>query len=72
LHRLIGNRIQQVTGLSPSVQVLSGNLLKILLVTLALLIGLNTVGVDLTAFAVLSGAIGVGIGLGLVAVAKLS
>ncbi len=65
LHRLIGNRIQQVTGLSPSVQVLSGNLLKILLVTLALLIGLNTVGVDLTAFAVLSGAIGVGIGLGL-------
>jgi small-conductance mechanosensitive channel len=65
LHRLIGNRLQQVTGLSPSVQVLSGNLLKILLITLALLIGLNAVGLDLTAFTVLSGAIGVGIGLGL-------
>src|SRR5207248_11579460 len=52
-------------GLSPSVQALAGNLLKIVLVTLALLIGLNTVGIDLTAFAVFSGAVGVGLGFGL-------
>src|SRR5207248_1779755 len=52
-------------GLSPSIQALAGNLLKIVLVTLALLIGLNTVGIDLTAFAVFSGAVGVGLGFGL-------
>jgi len=65
LHRVIGRRMQHLSGISPSVQVLSGNLLKTGLVTVALLIGLNVVGIDLTAFAVLSGAIGVGIGLGL-------
>ena len=32
---------------------------------LALLIGVNAVGIDLTAFTVLSGAIGVGLGFGL-------
>ena len=63
--RLIGARLQRVAGISPSVQTLAGNLLKIVLVSLALVIGLNSVGVDLTALAVLGGAIGVGIGLGL-------
>ena len=46
-------------------QVLTRNLLRIVLVSLALLIGLNAVGIDLTAFAVFSGAIGVGLGFGL-------
>jgi small-conductance mechanosensitive channel len=63
--RLLGARIQYLTGLSPSVQALTGNLLKIMLVSLALVIGLNTVGIDLTAFAVFSGAVGVGLGFGL-------
>ena len=63
--RLIGARLQRLAGLSPSVQALAGNLLKIVLVSLAFLIGLNTVGIDLTAFAVFGGAVGVGIGLGL-------
>ena len=65
LARVIGTRIQRVTALSPSVQVLSANLIRIALVTVALLIGLNTVGIDLTAFAVFSGAVGVGVGFGL-------
>src|SRR5205814_6283551 len=65
LARLIGARLQHLAGLSPSIQALAGNLLKIVLVTLALLIGLNTVGIDLTAFAVFSGAVGVGLGFGL-------
>ncbi|HEX3953388.1 MAG TPA: mechanosensitive ion channel domain-containing protein [Stellaceae bacterium] len=64
LARLIGVRIQRLS-LSPSVQVLASNLIKIVLVFLALLIGLNTVGIDLTGVAVFSGAIGVGLGLGL-------
>jgi len=37
----------------------------IALITVALLIGLNAVGIDLTAFAVFSGAVGVGVGFGL-------
>ena len=62
LARLIGARIDRFAGLSLSVQTLAHNLIKIALVFLALLIGLNTVGIDLTAFAVFSGAIGVGLG----------
>jgi small-conductance mechanosensitive channel len=65
LARLLGARIHNVTGLSPSVQALAGNLLKIVLVTLAIVIGLDTVGIDLTALAVFSGAVGVGLGFGL-------
>ena len=49
---MIATRLQRVTALSPSVQVLSANLIRIALVSVALLIGLNAVGIDLTAFAV--------------------
>ncbi len=65
LSRLVQARINQITGLSPSVQVLIANLLKITLVVLAVLVALNTVGIDLTALAVFSGAVGVGVGFGL-------
>jgi small-conductance mechanosensitive channel len=65
LARLIDARLQRVPVLSPSVRVLTGNLARIALILVALLIGLNTVGIDLTAFAVFSGAVGVGIGFGL-------
>jgi small-conductance mechanosensitive channel len=65
LARLIGARLRYLTGLSPSVQALTSNLLKIALISLALVIGLNAVGIDLTALAVFSGAVGVGLGFGL-------
>ena len=65
LARLISSRLRRVTALSPSVQVLTGNLIRIALVCVALVIGLNTVGIDLTAFTVFSGAVGVGLGFGL-------
>jgi small-conductance mechanosensitive channel len=65
LARLIGARMRHVTGLSPSVQALTSNLLKIALISLALAIGLNTVGIDLTGLAIFSGAVGVGLGFGL-------
>jgi small-conductance mechanosensitive channel len=65
LAKLIGARIDRLAGLTPSVQTLVRNLVKIVLVFLALLIGLNAVGIDLTAFTVFSGAIGVGLGFGL-------
>ncbi len=65
LARLVGARIEHLDGLSPSVRTLARNLVKIALVFLALLLGLNAVGIDLTAFTVFSGAIGVGLGFGL-------
>ena len=65
LSRLMEPRITALPSLTPSVQVLFSKLLKIVLVTIAVVAALSSVGVDLTAFAVFSGAIGVGIGFGL-------
>jgi small-conductance mechanosensitive channel len=63
--RLLENRIKSSPSLTPSVQVLFTKLLKIVLVTIAVVAALGSVGIDLTAFAVFSGAVGVGIGFGL-------
>ena len=63
--RLMETRIHALPSLTPSIQVLFAKLLKVVLITVAILAALHTVGIDLTAFAVLSGAIGVGIGFGL-------
>ena len=57
--------IRQNKEISPSMQVLLVKLLQVSLYTAAFFVGLKAVGVDLTAFAVLSGAIGVGLGFGL-------
>ncbi len=65
LARLITHQLRYVDGLTLSIQLLIGNLIKIALICIAILVGLNTVGIDLTAFAVFSGAIGVGVGFGL-------
>jgi small-conductance mechanosensitive channel len=51
--------------LTPTVRVLLGKLIKIFLVIFAITIALTSVGVDLTALTVFSGAVGVGIGFGL-------
>lgn len=50
---------------TPSQKVLFDKLAKIFLYTVSILIGLNIVGVDLTALTVFSGALGLGIGFGL-------
>lgn len=51
--------------LSPSMQVLVIKFLQVSLYGAAFFIGLRTIGIDLTGFAVLSGAFGVGLGFGL-------
>lgn len=65
----IGNfldkRIQKVDELTPSLRVLIGKILRISLVVIASLVAMSSLGIDLTALTLLSGAIGVGIGFGL-------
>ena len=65
LSSLVERHINKMAGLTPSVQVLFGKLFKITLYVIAFVMAMNTVGIDLTAFAVFSGAVGLGIGLGL-------
>ncbi len=63
--RLLERRINAMGNLTPSARVLFGKLLRIGLYTLAVIVALDSVGIDLTAFAVFSGAVGLGIGFGL-------
>ena len=65
LGRFVDNRLKASQDLNPSLQVLLGKLVKALLMITAILTALNFVGIDLTALAVFSGAIGLGIGFGL-------
>ncbi len=62
---LTERRLRAMAGVTPAAGVLFGKLLRVLLFTIAIVVGLNSVGIDLTAFAVFSGAIGLGIGFGL-------
>ena len=62
---ILERRIQKVPTLTPSIQVLFTKLLKIALIVIAGVIAVDAVGIDLTAFAVFGGALGVGIGFGL-------
>lgn len=59
------SRINATTDLTPSVQVLLVKIIRIGLLAVAIVIALSAVGIDLSALAVFSGAVGVGIGIGL-------
>lgn len=63
--RLLDASMKRSTDLSPSMKVLIGKIFRIVLFFVAVMIALRAVGLDLTTFAVFSGAIGVGIGFGL-------
>lgn len=62
---MLENRIRHSRSLSPSLQVLFAKALKTVLITLAVLIAIRSVGIDLTALAVFGGAIALGVGFGL-------
>ena len=63
--RLVERRLRAMRHFTPSQQVLFGKLARVVFVTVAILVALNAVGIDLTALAVFSGALGLGIGFGL-------
>ena len=62
---LFERRITRVSEITPRARVLLGKLLKATLVTLAVVLSLTSIGIDLTTFALFTGALGVGVGLGL-------
>ena len=61
----LDRRVRHVAGLTPSIQVLLGKLIRIGVMTVAVVVVLSTVGIDLSVLAIFTGAIGVGIGLGM-------
>ncbi len=63
--RLLEARVQRAPSLTPSLRVLTSKLIRFSLIGLALVVALTSTGIDLTAFALFTGALGVGIGFGL-------
>jgi small-conductance mechanosensitive channel len=65
ISRSVQSRIAHVPNLTPSIQVLLTQVTRFALVVAAFLISMSAVGIDLSTFAVVGGAIGLGIGFGL-------
>ena len=65
LSKALERRIGRAESLTPSVQVLIAKIIKIVLVVLAFLIAIGSLGIDLTALTVFGGALGIGVGIGL-------
>ncbi|AWZ00193.1 mechanosensitive channel MscK [Rhodobiaceae bacterium] len=65
LVRLTDDRMRAMSGVTPAARVLLVKLLRIVFITLAVVVALTSVGIDLSAVAIFSGAVGIGIGFGL-------
>jgi small-conductance mechanosensitive channel len=61
----LDKRVQSAADLTPSIQVLIGKLIRLFLIAVSVMIVLSSVGIDLSALALFSGAVGVGLGFGL-------
>ena len=61
----LDRRMQSAADLTPSIQVLIGKLIRFFLIALAITVVVSSVGIDLSALALFSGAVGVGLGFGL-------
>ena len=61
----LDRRVRRVADLTPSLQVLIGKVIRIALIALAIMVVMSSVGIDISALAVFSGAVGVGVGFGL-------
>ncbi len=65
LSRITERRVARVEDISPSMRVLAGKFVRIGLFTIAAVMGLQSIGFDLTTITVFSGAVGIGLGFGL-------
>ena len=65
LATLVERRLERSQSVAPTMRVLGAKLTRLSLITGAILVALSAVGIDLTALAVFSGALGVGLGFGL-------
>ena len=63
--KLLEKRISQLEGMAPSMRVLLSKAITIALTVTAVLIAFSSVGIDLSAFAFIGGAVGIGVGFGL-------
>jgi small-conductance mechanosensitive channel len=61
----LDRQIRGFSDLTPSIQVLLGKLIRIALISFAIIIGLSSVGIDISVLALFTGAVGVGLGFGL-------
>jgi small-conductance mechanosensitive channel len=65
LANIVDRRLSTVRSLTPSSRVLIAKISRVGLVVMAFLIGVTSAGIDLSLFAVFSGAVGLGVGFGL-------
>ena len=65
LARIAESQIQLIPRLSPSLKVLISKIVRIILISVAVVTAIGSIGIDLSAFAFLGGAIGIGLGFGL-------
>ncbi|WP_214000330.1 mechanosensitive ion channel domain-containing protein [Arsukibacterium sp.] len=70
LAEFISQRVQRSAYISPSMQVGFAKFSKFILITVAFLVALNAVGINLSSLAVFGGALGVGLGFGLQRIAS--
>ncbi|MFY9350901.1 MAG: mechanosensitive ion channel domain-containing protein [Sphingobium sp.] len=64
-NRIVGRSIQKAQGFDPTQKLLAQKLAAIAMVVTAFFVGVDLLSIDLTAFAVFSGALGLAIGFGL-------
>jgi small-conductance mechanosensitive channel len=65
LNRIVGHSIRRASSLDPTQQLLGEKLASVAILVAAFFIGIDLLGIDLTALAVFSGAFGLAVGFGL-------